>query len=360
MIEGTDAGSEVPGFSIVLCTYNGASRLEKTIKHLAGLNIPAGHKTELILVDNASTDNTVAFAQKIWFELETPFPLKIVTEKRQGKGFAIETGYDAASYTYILTVDDDNWLDAGYLNIATRLFQQHPDAGILQGRNVAAFEVAPPPWFEELEPFFVIGSPVPQTGYFPRNHFGVWGAGMVILNKDWKEIRSNGFGFLTSKSSGKAAGEDHETAIALLMLGRKIYYSDELVYTHFMPSGRITWENLKKGFNVWAFLQYYYLLYGLAIESHEKKQTVTPSLVYKKGIRHFISALNKYSLKQHAAYWVRPKQEYYQVRLYRDLCFYKWLMKLKRNTDTDVQFLQKWMSPLLENNPEAFKMPQLN
>src|SRR6187402_822059 len=102
--------NELPlGFSIIVCTYNGASRLEQTIKHLAGLTIPPGHKTELILVDNASTDNTVA-----------------ITQKRQGKGFAIETGYDAASYSYILTVDDDNWLDADYLTIATRLFQQHP------------------------------------------------------------------------------------------------------------------------------------------------------------------------------------------------------------------------------------------
>jgi hypothetical protein len=25
-----------------------------------------------------------------------------------------------------------------------------------------------------------------------------------------------------------------------------------------------------------------------------------------------------------------------------------------------VRFLQKWMSPLLKKNPEAFKMPQLN
>src|SRR6187399_580078 len=179
--------NELPlGFSIIICTCNGASRLEQTIKHLAGLTIPPGHKTELILVDNASTDNTVAIAQKIWNELGTAFPLKVISEKRQGKGFAIETGYDAASYTYILTVDDDNWLDADYLNIATRLFQQHPGAGILQGRNVAAFEESPPPWFEELETFFVIGSPIPHTGYFPQNHFGVWGAGMVILNKDWK------------------------------------------------------------------------------------------------------------------------------------------------------------------------------
>ena len=52
------------GISIILCTYNGKSRLEPTLRHLAlqRHNIPC----ELIVVDNASVDGTKEFADTWW------------------------------------------------------------------------------------------------------------------------------------------------------------------------------------------------------------------------------------------------------------------------------------------------------
>ena len=46
------------GISVIVCCYNSAERLTETIKHLAGQNVPHYIPWELIVVDNASTDNT--------------------------------------------------------------------------------------------------------------------------------------------------------------------------------------------------------------------------------------------------------------------------------------------------------------
>jgi len=345
------------GFSIVLCTYNGQDLLLPTLIHLAKLKIPVGCAVELILVNNASTDNTASLVQDIWLQLHEPFPLHVLNESRPGKGYAVETGYDAAQYSYILTVDDDNWLDAFYLKNALALLREHPEVGVLQGKNEAVHETEPPNWAtDNLQTLFAIGGPTKDFGFFPKNFFYVWGAGMVIRKADWDYLRSLGFAFLTSKMPGKAAGEDHETAIALLLLGRKIYYSDKLKYKHYMPTSRITWLNLKKGFYIWANLMYYYLLYSSVIEAHEKRIIISKTIINKKVSKILLEIAASFTWKQHLAYWIKPQDEYYQLRLYRYYSFGKWYYKLSKNIQHDIGLLQTWMQPLLDRNPNGFSM----
>ena len=54
------------GISIILCTYNGAGRLRKTLASLAKQENIERIKTQVIFVDNASTDNSATAAQTIW------------------------------------------------------------------------------------------------------------------------------------------------------------------------------------------------------------------------------------------------------------------------------------------------------
>jgi glycosyltransferase involved in cell wall biosynthesis len=46
------------GISIIICTYNGKQKLEETL--LAILKLEATFSWELLIVDNASTDDTAA------------------------------------------------------------------------------------------------------------------------------------------------------------------------------------------------------------------------------------------------------------------------------------------------------------
>ena len=46
------------GISIVICTHNGKNRLELVLEHISRLHIPDNILWEVVVVDNASTDNT--------------------------------------------------------------------------------------------------------------------------------------------------------------------------------------------------------------------------------------------------------------------------------------------------------------
>lgn len=343
-------------FSIVICTYNGAERVPRTLQAIASLQHPEHSLIEVIVVDNASTDHTEDVVQQIWKNSGCKFPLHYLKENRPGKGYAVETGYDAAQYQYILTVDDDNWLASNYLVEALQLLKRYPDIGILQGRSLAAFEAKPPDWFHELERYFIVGSPVKEKGYFPRNSFYVWGAGMIIRQTDWRNLRKLGFSFLTSKLPGKAAGEDNELAIGLLMMGRRIYYSDELVYHHYMPEARLKWEKLKQNFSTFGYVRYHIFLYAMIMDAHEKGYTLTPEIIALAFKRAWKNRIKEFTWKQKLYYKLRPMNDFYQLQLEQFYSLHYWFCQLSGNVMKKVEFLRGWMEPLLNKNPNLLKL----
>jgi glycosyltransferase involved in cell wall biosynthesis len=348
------------GFSIIICTHNGKGRLEPTLAHIARLVIPADYSVELIVVDNASTDSTSGFVKATWERLGSPFSLRLLQESRPGKGHAVETGYDAARYSLIVTVDDDNWLDKGYLVHAKELFELNAAIGILQGHSTGVFETEPPSWLAGFKELFIIGSPVKEPGYFPETNFFVWGAGMVIKNSDWRYVRSLGFSALTSKMPGKAAGEDNELAIVLMLLGRRAYYSDGLKYKHFMPSGRVTWQKLWQNFETHGYVHHYFFLYTLVIDAYKQGYTITPAMIRKRFASFALGFFKKSTFKQHLAYWILPRQEYYQLQLHLYYSQVKWFLRLRKNALKDIHFIQSWMLPLLEKRSGDAPWPLLD
>lgn len=340
---------QATGFSIVVCTHNGKARLLPTLEHLAALAVPAGHRVELLLLDNASTDGTAMFASAAWLQLGAPYPLRLLEEKRPGKGFAVETGYDAAAYSCILTVDDDNWLDAHYLTKAVALFAAHPEVSILQGFSEAVFETAPPAWFADprMAKQLVVGGQYNESGHFPEGHFHVWGAGLVIYREDWLKLRRGGFSFLTSKILGKAAGEDSELGLGLSLLGRRAYYSSELKFKHFMPAGRLEWGKIKQNFDTFGYVSYYFSLYAAVIQALEAGKRLRTQSARTFILKGLLKQFNLLTAKQHAAFWVMPREEYYQLLLSEYYSRLQWVFKLSASLRQDIETIEKWVAPLI-------------
>ncbi|MCC9137342.1 glycosyltransferase [Pontibacter silvestris] len=253
----------IEGFSIILCTYNGEKRLQPTLKHLSNLKYPPNVSLELILVNNASTDNTITTASEIWIRLGNPFPLRIITEKNQGKGYAIEAGYDNAAFPFIITVDDDNWLDESYILYILEILNSHPNVGLIGGYNIPVFEGEQPIWFNKLPHVaFAVGNQAEREGLLPTTKQNyLWGAGLVVKTSYWKDIRDKGFSFITSKNKGKAVGEDSELCIIFQNLGIPFYYSDKLVLKHYMPETRMSKNILNNMFQGFGKTDTYFELY---------------------------------------------------------------------------------------------------
>jgi glycosyltransferase involved in cell wall biosynthesis len=93
-----------PLLSVVIPAYNEASRLPRTLEHIARFAVTQSYTVEVIVVDNNSTDGTaeVARAHAPLFD-----QLHVLAQPIQGKGAAVRAGLLAASGRHIFIADAD-------------------------------------------------------------------------------------------------------------------------------------------------------------------------------------------------------------------------------------------------------------
>lgn len=242
------------GISVVICCYNSQHRISQTLKHLAHQKHNNGISWEVILINNNSTDNTKEIAIKEWAEYSIDIPLKVIDELMPGLSYARSKGFESANFENVLFCDDDNWLSENYIQIAYEVLKGNPEIGVLGGKIEASFEVNPPQWFNNYKYAYAVGEQGGISGDISDRGF-VWGAGMVIRKRIWKQIvNTNIESFLTDrKGSSLSSGGDSELCLFALLLGYKLWYHSELFLIHFIPVSRLNWSYviaLTKGFGV--------------------------------------------------------------------------------------------------------------
>ncbi len=163
------------GISIIICCYNSASRLPETLNHIAALRVPDTIKWEIIVVNNASTDNTKEVAQREWDQYACSAAFKIVDEHKIGLSSARMKGIGEARYEYFLFCDDDNWLDDNYIELAYTIMEENPFIGVLGGQSEGVYEGNPPDWFIRKRGHFAIGEQNEQSGDLTQIRGWVWG-----------------------------------------------------------------------------------------------------------------------------------------------------------------------------------------
>ncbi|MDO6391758.1 glycosyltransferase [Pontibacter sp. BT731] len=229
------------GITVVICTYNGSLLLPETIRHIAQQRVSPRIQWEVIVVDNASTDNTNEIALQEWGKHTNATPFYVVKEPHQGITFARETGVRMASYDFILFCDDDNWLNSDYVALSYSIMLNNSSIGVLGGHGKLVYEVPPPSWVYKMS-LFGNGPQAKQTGKVPRNL--VYGAGCVIRKSAYLEIYEYGFKPMLIGREGKnlTSGEDYEICYSIALLGYDIWYDERLKFKHFMPKARLTWD----------------------------------------------------------------------------------------------------------------------
>lgn len=251
------------GVSVIICCFNSSKRLPKTLDHLKVQEVPSQIRWEVIVVDNASTDNTAKLAKEYWGN--HPVPLRVVTEMNPGLSHARTAGINSSKYDYVTLVDDDNWVENRWVEKTFRTLDNNPDVALCGGRGIGVFETERPFWFDNFEGAYAIGPQNNVTGILPPHKSFLYGAGLGIKKEILQNLLQSGFNFWLSDRSGKklSSGGDFELCLVMSLLGYKLYYDSDMTFYHYMPSGRLTWKymiNLTKGFGrSSAVLQLYFL-----------------------------------------------------------------------------------------------------
>ena len=124
--------SEHPLVSIVIPSYNQAAFLEQTIKSALEQDYPY---LEHILVDGASTDNSVEIIQKYGNQLAW-----WVSEKDKGQGDAINKGMAHAKGQIVAWLNSDDCYLPAAISAAVEAFEANPDAVMVYGNMLAIDE----------------------------------------------------------------------------------------------------------------------------------------------------------------------------------------------------------------------------
>lgn len=229
------------GVTIVICCYNGQSRITRCLEHIFRLKTPTGDlPIEVVLVDNRSTDRTIEVAQLTAASFNT-HPLKVIHEERKGVAFARERGILHARYAALVFCDDDNLLTPDYARIAWQVLQDHPTVAIVGGNSIAESEVELPEWFNELSGQYAVQK-VDYSGPIQAdtNH---WTAGMVARTEVLQQLIKTGFRPIGSTGlpgfSG-SCGEDTELCLAVRYWGWNLYYEGGLLFIHVISPDRLT------------------------------------------------------------------------------------------------------------------------
>jgi glycosyltransferase involved in cell wall biosynthesis len=91
--------------SVVVCTYNRSELLPGVLESLCRQVTDSEVTYEIVVVDNASTDNTQEVLERL--TADAPIPVRVVLETSQGVAFARNRGIAEARGEWIYFIDDD-------------------------------------------------------------------------------------------------------------------------------------------------------------------------------------------------------------------------------------------------------------
>jgi glycosyltransferase involved in cell wall biosynthesis len=134
-----------PVVSIVICTRNRAASLEIALRSLIGCEQLSPSVCEVVVVDNGSSDATRTVAEAF----HSTLPLRYVVEAEAGLANARNCGVQVAHGEWLIWLDDDVTVEAGWLAAYLEAIAAHPDAQLLGGLIVAEFGDPLPVWLHD-------------------------------------------------------------------------------------------------------------------------------------------------------------------------------------------------------------------
>ncbi|MGZ4972606.1 MAG: glycosyltransferase [Limisphaerales bacterium] len=241
---------QAPRISIIVCTRNRSASMARTLEALRQLTIPTDWQLELIVVDNASTDNT----KEVVASANLPrFAVRWVEEAAKGKSFALNKGIAASTGEVLLFTDDDiipapDWLEA----LARPLLANECDA--VAGRIDLA-EHLQRPWLKGSYARWLA-----VTGEEPEEGFELIGANMGIR----REVLTKVPGYDEELAPGAIGlGEDTLFTWQMAEAGLRIKFAKEARVIHAAEPWRLTrasWLNMARSHGRKdAYLHYHWL-----------------------------------------------------------------------------------------------------
>lgn len=180
-----------PSVSIVISNYNGVEldTLKECLSSFRRIDYP---NYELILVDNASTDESVKLAKKI---LGRDRKFRVIQNEANMYSLGLKLGFDAAIGDYVAFFNNDLEVGKKYFHNLVQAFAKYPKLGLAQGKLLSYFDHS---IIDSAgETMDIYGNPV-TIGYRVKDN--------EQFNQEEEVLSASGSACIVSKSAVKRAG----------------------------------------------------------------------------------------------------------------------------------------------------------
>ena len=236
-----------PHVSVIVCTHNRSAYLRQACEAVLAVDYPSG-RFELLIVDNASTDETPQVAADI--VRHHPDAVRVVHAPILGLSSARNAGVEHARGDVIVFVDDDAFPERGWLRALVEALQE--DGVLVAGGPVdPIFTGELPPWFSpRFLAYLSVWDPGPEAKRLTYNDYP---RGNNIAFR--REVFER-FGLFSTdlgrKGKSLLSGEETEMCLRVERGGGGILYVPEARIRHVTPTDRLTPEWLAKRFDAQA------------------------------------------------------------------------------------------------------------
>lgn len=220
------------GISVVICCYNSAWVIRRTLEALKKQRFNTPIPYEVVLVDNRCTDDTVAVAEDTMKDSKIDF--RIVREDNPGLANARRKGIKEVKYEYVIYCDDDNIFCFDYVSTMAELLEMMPDVGAIGGKGIAEFESEPAEIVKNHLECYAVGSQLEHKDW-------LFGAGVALRTALVRDVYDNQKCYLIGRKGGVLlSGDDSELVMSMVLRGYKVFALDDVWYTHVLKSERLT------------------------------------------------------------------------------------------------------------------------
>lgn len=230
----------VPEISIVICTYNRCRYLPQALESIAGQAVP-NVLFELIVVDNASTDDTAVIVQN-FISKHPLLNARYVYEANKGLSSARNRGWKEAASDIVAYVDDDVILFENYIAELHSFFTSHPNAQGAGGRVIPKYEDKEPDWMSKYLKGFV-GEVFYGDAIRKFDATMKYPAGANMIYRRYLLEHTGGF-----NDELKFRSDDKYIFYKVREHTDEIYYLPEVALYHYIDAARLDPENFKRLF----------------------------------------------------------------------------------------------------------------
>jgi glycosyltransferase involved in cell wall biosynthesis len=218
------SSASLPGFSVIIPTYNREQVTARTIRHFIEQDYPAD-RYEVIVVDN-STDETPRAVEAL--AADAPCSIRLLRTPVRLPAVKRNFGLAAATFEYALFFNDDVWVEPQLLREHARTHMEHAEPVAVLGLVEQSPEMTSNPFLEQWVPFAYHEIADRADAAVPYRYF--WSMNLslprqemldrnLVFHEDWAEI----------------GHEDIELGYRWTQAGREIIYNPRARGWHFHP-----------------------------------------------------------------------------------------------------------------------------